>query len=107
MAIDFDHERAAQLMDIMHKVANIAPKATSILGLAQRELNDLNDQAKEIAAEMAAADEEKRAAAAAAEADKKRVADEAKAKADADAAAKLKPALKPADDTTTLADRRA
>src|SRR5438477_11329374 len=60
MAIDFDFERAAQLMNIMHQVSVVAPKATSIMGLAQRELNQLNDVAKDMAAEFAAEDEEKR-----------------------------------------------
>ena len=76
MSIDFDYDRAAQLMNIMHQVSVVAPKASSIFGLAQRELNELNDKAKEIASEIAAQEEEERRAAAE-EADKKRKADQA------------------------------
>lgn len=63
---DFDFQRAVMLMSIAEKVATIAPKATSLLGIAQAELAHMNDQAKEIArrrAERAAEAESRRYAA--------------------------------------------
>jgi nucleotide-binding universal stress UspA family protein len=46
---DFDFGRALTLMSIAEKVATVAPKATSLLGIAQAELDVLNTQAKDIA----------------------------------------------------------
>jgi methionine synthase I (cobalamin-dependent) len=46
---DFDFQRCAQLMSIAQLVATVAPKATSLLGLAQAELEHMNEQAKDIA----------------------------------------------------------
>lgn len=46
---DFDFNRAVMLMMIAEKVATVAPKATSLLGIAQAELEFMNQQAKDIA----------------------------------------------------------
>lgn len=46
---EFDFDRALTLMSIAEKVATVAPKATSLLGIAQAELETLNQQAKDIA----------------------------------------------------------
>lgn len=54
---NFDFERAMMLMTVMEKVANVAPKAMSISGLASAELNAMNDEAKAIA--LAAAEAER------------------------------------------------
>ncbi len=45
----FDFERAAMLMGIIEKVANVAPKASAISGCAQAALNEMNEEAKAIA----------------------------------------------------------
>lgn len=45
----FDFERANMLMGVMEKVANIAPKSSSISGLAAAALNEMNEEAKAIA----------------------------------------------------------
>lgn len=45
----FDFERAAMLMSIMEKVANVAPKSSALSGLAAAALNEMNEEAKEIA----------------------------------------------------------
>lgn len=63
---DFDFQRVAQLMTIAEKVATVAPKCTSLLGIAQAELEHLNQQAKDIArrrAEQAREMEQRRYAA--------------------------------------------
>lgn len=60
---NYDFERANMLMGVMEKVANVAPKATSISGLASQALNEMNEEAKDIArrrAEAYAAAEAKR-----------------------------------------------
>jgi hypothetical protein len=46
---DFDFQRVSQLMTIAEKVATVAPKCTSLLGIAQAELEHLNEEAKAIA----------------------------------------------------------
>lgn len=45
----FDFERAAMLMSIMEKVANVAPKAQAISGIAAAALNEMAEEAKAIA----------------------------------------------------------
>lgn len=45
---DIDFERASALMDVIHKVSTISPKCTSILGLAQEELAEIEADAKAI-----------------------------------------------------------
>lgn len=56
---DFDFDRAVALMSAAEKIATVAPKCTSILGLAQAELEAMNTEAKEIAlARKDAADKE-------------------------------------------------
>lgn len=60
---DFDFQRAVMLMNIAEKVATVAPKATSLLGIAQAELEHMNQQAKDIArrrADRAAEAEQRR-----------------------------------------------
>lgn len=49
----FDFGRALTLMSIAEKVATVAPRATSLLGIAQAELEILNNQAKDIARKRA------------------------------------------------------
>lgn len=71
---DFDFERVALLLGVMEKQINVAPKATSIFGIAQAEIQVLNDQAKDIA--RARADKIKAAEQARYEAEQRRVADE-------------------------------
>lgn len=44
----FDFARAAMLMGVIEKVANVAPKCTAILGLATVALNEMHEEAKEI-----------------------------------------------------------
>lgn len=59
----FDFGRAVGLMAIAEKVATVAPKCTSLLGIAQAELEAMNEQAKDIArrrAEKAKAMEQRR-----------------------------------------------
>jgi uncharacterized protein with von Willebrand factor type A (vWA) domain len=46
---DFDFQRVSQLMTIAEKVATVAPRCTSLLGIAQAELEHLNEEAKAIA----------------------------------------------------------
>lgn len=63
---DFDFQRAVMLMQIAEKVATVAPRATSLLGIAQAELEHMNQQAKDIArrrADRAAEAEQRRYAA--------------------------------------------
>lgn len=50
---DIDYERAALLMDIQSKVANISPLNTAIAGEAAAELKEINEEAKENAVERA------------------------------------------------------
>jgi len=72
----FDFQRAVGLMMIAEKVATVAPKCTSLLGIAQAELEQMNQQAKDIA---------RRRADRAREADERKAAAEAeKAKAEAE-----------------------
>jgi hypothetical protein len=53
-AIDgFDFERAIQLMSVIEKCANVGVKATSIAGIAQTALNEMNEEAKDIAKQRA------------------------------------------------------
>lgn len=58
---EIDFERAMTLMSVMEKVANVAPQATSLLGEAQLELNEIVDDAKANAAERADARREEEA----------------------------------------------
>lgn len=44
----FDFERASMLMSVMEKVANVAPKATAISGIAGAALEEMNEEAKAI-----------------------------------------------------------
>lgn len=46
---EFDFQRAVMLMQIAEKVATVTPRSTSLLGLAQAELEYMNQQAKDIA----------------------------------------------------------
>lgn len=46
---EFDFARVAMLMTIAEKVATVMPKATSLLGIAQAEVEHMNAQAKDIA----------------------------------------------------------
>jgi len=46
---EFDFERAVMLMSIAEKVATVSPKNTALLGIAQAELEFMNEQAKDIA----------------------------------------------------------
>jgi hypothetical protein len=50
---NFDFGRALTLMSIAEKVATVAPRATSLLGIAQAELEILNEKAKDIARKRA------------------------------------------------------
>lgn len=63
---EFDFGRAVMLMSIAEKVSTVSPKATSLLGIAQAELEFMNQQAKDIARRRAdrarEADERKRQA---------------------------------------------
>lgn len=52
---DFDFERAVQLMSVMEKVANVAPKSMAISGLAAAALQEMNEEAKVIAKRRAEA----------------------------------------------------
>jgi hypothetical protein len=79
---DFDFGRALTLMSIAEKVATVAPRATSLLGIAQAELEILNNQAKDIArkrAEHIKHAEERKAKAEQARVDKQNAADQPKA----------------------------
>lgn len=71
-ARDFDFERAVQLMTVIEKCANVGVKATSISGLAQAALNEMNEEAKGIAKERAAAFAKAEAKASAQRAEKQR-----------------------------------
>lgn len=77
---EFDFGRAVMLMSIAEKVSTVAPKATSLLGIAQAELEFMNQQAKDIARRRAdrvrEADGRKRAA------EQAKLNDEAKAEED-------------------------
>lgn len=109
MKTDFDFERAVALMDIMHKVSTIAPKATSIMGLAQAELDELNAEAQGIARENAERikKEEQEKAAEEVRRQKAKAAEEAAAqraeKEEADARARVTISSK----TATIADNNA
>lgn len=46
---EFDFQRVGILLMIMEKCATVAPKATSLFGIAQAELEILNNEAKDIA----------------------------------------------------------
>ena len=46
---DFDFERVGLLLGMMEKLVTVAPKATSLFGIAQAEIEILNEQAKGIA----------------------------------------------------------
>lgn len=46
---DFDFQRVMMLLSIMEKQVLVAPKATSLFGIAQAELDELNADAKDIA----------------------------------------------------------
>jgi hypothetical protein len=50
----FDFERAIQLMSVIEKCATVGVKATSIAGIAQASLNEMNEAAKTIAKNRAA-----------------------------------------------------
>jgi len=79
---NFDFGRVAMLMTIAEKVATVMPKATSILGIAQAEVEFMNQQAVDIArrrAEKAKQMEQRRY-----EAEQARLREEAEAEADAD-----------------------
>lgn len=52
---EFDFDRANAMLDIMAKATNIGPRATSIFGLAQAELERLNTEAKQISLDRAEA----------------------------------------------------
>jgi len=84
----FDFERAVQLMSAIEKCATVGVKATSIAGLAQAALNEMNEKAKAIAKRRAAEFAKVEAAAAAKAAAERR----AKEEADAEAAAEAKAA---------------
>lgn len=45
---DIDFERAAVLMDVIHKVSTISPGNTNILGMAMDELRDIESEARSI-----------------------------------------------------------
>jgi uncharacterized protein YlxW (UPF0749 family) len=81
---DFDFGRAVMLMSIAEKVSTVAPKATSLLGIAQAELEFMNQQAKDIARRRADRAREADERARQAEQDRLNAeADEANAEADA------------------------
>lgn len=85
----FDFERAVMLMSVMEKVANVAPKAASISGLAAAALNEMNEEAKDIAkhrAEEFAKLEAQRAEALAAQQREREEEERAQAKRNAEAA---------------------
>lgn len=44
---DIDYGRIATLLDVVQKIATIAPRHTYISGMAMDEINALNDEAKE------------------------------------------------------------
>lgn len=91
-AIDnFDFDRAMQLMSVMEKCATVGVKATSIAGLASAALNEMNEEAKQIAKDRAKAvkDLEQRRDEALAAKARQRVEAEAQAKAEADEAARV------------------
>lgn len=44
---DIDFDRASVLMDVIHKIATISPKNTNLLGMAQAELQEIEDAARE------------------------------------------------------------
>lgn len=46
---DFDFERVGLLLNMMEKLVTVAPRATSLFGIAQAEIEILNEQAKSIA----------------------------------------------------------
>lgn len=46
---DFDFAKVMMLLNVMEKQVNVAPKATSIFGIAALLLNKMNDEAKDIA----------------------------------------------------------
>lgn len=52
---NFDFDRAMKLMSIMEKVAGVAPKSMAISGLAAAALNEMNEEAKDIAKRRAEA----------------------------------------------------
>lgn len=52
---NFDFERAAMLMGVIEKCATVGVKATSISGLAQASLNEMNEEAKVLAKKRAEA----------------------------------------------------
>lgn len=95
---EFDFGRAYMLMGIAEKVATVAPKCTSLLGIAQAELEVMNQNAKDIAlrrAEKAKAMEQRRY-----EAEQERVRKDNEAQAAAAAAddGRPKPKAIPASD---------
>lgn len=46
---DFDFAKVMMLLNVMEKQVNVAPRATSIFGIAALLLNKMNDEAKDIA----------------------------------------------------------
>lgn len=91
-AIDnFDFDRAMQLMSVMEKCATVGIKATSIAGLASAALNEMNEEAKQIAKDRAKAvkDLERLRDEALAAKARQRAEAEAQAKAEADEAARV------------------
>lgn len=109
---EFDFQRAVGLMMIAEKVATVAPKCTSLLGIAQAELEAMNAQAKDIArrrAERAKEAEARKAAAEAEKAEQVRLAAEGEGTVEwekAQMAAKTQPRVIPAKPTPEP-DRRA
>lgn len=75
--LDIDFERAANLMDVVQKVASVAPAYTALSGVAMGELKKYNETAQEylneLGKERLAAEQE-----AAAEAEQARLASEPK-----------------------------
>lgn len=49
---DIDFGRAAALMDVVQKVASVAPTYTSLSGVAMMELKEMNEQAMEFLSEL-------------------------------------------------------
>jgi hypothetical protein len=52
---NFDFERAMAMMGVMEKCVSVAPRCTAIFGLAQAALNEMNEEAKDIAQRRAKA----------------------------------------------------
>lgn len=57
---DIDFDRALVLMNLIEKITTVAPMSSALMGLAQRELKEINDTALKIQQQVAAEEQKKK-----------------------------------------------